>query len=328
MIFHILQENGYSPSLITGAGLSSLQKEGLPGNTWVGKSDWLVIEADESDGSIVNYFPEISVVLNVDRDHKEFDELMQLFATFREHTGGRFIVNQDHTLLKSLSQNTAYNFGTENDAGFRGKDLKQTGFQILFTVNAVPFKIPVIGKFNMENALAATAVAAAIGIKIEDSAKALERYEGIYRRTQLVGEKKGVYVIDDFAHNPAEVAAAIMACQQISERVTAWFQPHGYGPLRFMHEELAESVSKVLRDTDHFIMSDVFYAGGTVNKDIGSDVVITDILKHHKNALLVNERTKLPVILQDIVQPGDVILLMGARDPSLSDFAVSVLENL
>ena len=324
MIFHILQENEYSPSLMTGAGLTALQELGLPGNAWVGKSDWLVIESDESDGSIVNYHPEISVVLNVDRDHKEFDELMQLFSTFREHTRGSFIVNQDHSLIKTLSQDAKNDFGTTDGAGYRGKDFNQTGFQILFSINGVPFKIPVIWKHNMENALAATAVSGAIGIRIENSAKALESYVGIYRRTQLVGEKNGVYVIDDFAHNPSEVEAAIKACQQISERVIAWFQPHGYGPLRFMHEELAEKVSKVLRDKDCFVMSDVYYAGGTVNKDIGSDVVITAVQKKNKNALLVTDRSKLPMVFKDMARPSDVILMMGARDPSLSNFAIEV----
>lgn len=328
MIFHILQENGYSPSLMTGAGLTALQKQGLPGNAWVGKSDWLVIESDESDGSIVNYYPEISVVLNVDRDHKEFDELMQLFSTFKEHTRGTFIVNQDHALIKTLSQDPKNDFGTIDGAGYTGKNFKQTGFQILFTINGVPFKIPVIGKHNMENALAATTVSGVIGIPIENSAKALESYVGIYRRTQLVGEKNGVYVIDDFAHNPAEVAAAIKACQQIDERVIAWFQPHGYGPLRFMHEELAEKVSEVLRDNDCFIMSDVYYAGGTVNRDIGSEVVINTIKEKKRNALLVTDRSKFPVIVKGMVQQGNVILMMGARDPSLSDFAVEVLEHL
>jgi len=328
MIFHILQENGYSPSLITGAGLTTLQKQGLPGNAWVGESEWLVIESDESDGSIVNYYPEISVVLNVDRDHKEFDELMQLFTTFKEHTHGTFIVNQDHALIKTLSQDSKNNFGTTNGVGYLGKDFQQPGFQITFSVNDIPFKIPVIGKHNMENAMAATAVSGAIGIPIDKSAKALESYVGIYRRAQLVGKKHGVCVIDDFAHNPAEVAAAIKACQQIGEKVIAWFQPHGYGPLRFMHEELAEKVSEVLRDKDWFVMSDVYYAGGTVNKDIGSDVVITAIQKKNRNALLVNDRIKLPEILKNMVQPGDVILMMGARDPSLSTFATEVLENL
>lgn len=328
MIFHILQENGYSPSLMTGAGLTALQKQGLPGNAWVGKSNWLVIESDESDGSIVNYYPEVGVVLNVDRDHKEFDELMQLFATFKEHTRGKFIVNHDHALIKTLSQNAEYDFGTVPGVGYMAKDFRQTGFAIQFRINGVSFKIPVIGKHNMENAMAAAAVSKAIGIDLEKSAKALESYVGIYRRTQLVGEKNGVYVIDDFAHNPAEVVAAIKACQQIGKRVIAWFQPHGYGPLRFMHEELAEKVSEILRDDDYFVMSDVYYAGGTVNRDIGSEVVIEAIQKNNRNGMLVADRSQLPATFKDMVQPGDVILMMGARDPSLSDFAVKVIEGL
>ncbi len=328
MIFHILQENGYSPSLITGAGLTSLQQEGLPGNTWVGNSDWLVIEADESDGSIINYCPEISVVLNIDRDHKEFDELMQLFTVFRAHTRGKFIINHDHALLKTLSQNTEFDFSTSNGTGYIAGGFRQTGFQITFDINGVPFRIPVIGKFNMENALAATAVAGATGIRTDDCSKALEKYSGIYRRMQLVGIKNGIYVIDDFAHNPAEIASAIEACQQISSRVTSWFQPHGYGPLRFMHEELAKRVSHILRDSDSFIMSDVYYAGGTVNKDISPEVVIEEIAKNNKQARLIAERDKFLVGVKAHLQPGDVILLMGARDPSLSDFALDVLAGL
>jgi UDP-N-acetylmuramate--alanine ligase len=328
MIFHILQENGYSPSLMTGAGLTALQKQGLPGNAWVGNSNWLVIEADESDGSIVNYLPEIGVLLNIDRDHKELDELMLLFSTFREHTHRTFIVNHDHALIGKLSQDSKYDFGTAGEVGYKGKDFMQDGFQIRFTVNNVPFTMPVLGRHNMENALAATAVAGAVGIQTAHASKALESYTGIYRRTQLVGQKNGVAVIDDFAHNPSEVEAVVKACQQISTRVFAWFQPHGYGPLQFIHKDLAERVTEVLRDEDHFIMSDVYYAGGTVNRDIGSDVVISAIQKKNKNALLVNDRTELPNMLKELTRPGDVILLMGARDPSLSDFAVVVLENL
>jgi UDP-N-acetylmuramate--alanine ligase len=328
MIFHIMQENGYSPSLMTGAGLNDLLKQGLPGNAWVGKSNWLVIEADESDGSIVDYYPEISVVLNIDRDHKEFEELMRLFTIFREHTHGTFIVNHDHALTDQLSQDSKNDFGTSRNVGYMGRDFVQQGFQIRFTVNGIPFIIPALGRHNMENALAAVALAGAVGILVAGSAKALESYTGIYRRTQLIGQKNGIAVIDDFAHNPSEVAAAVRACQQIGTRVFAWFQPHGFGPLRFMHKELAERVKEVLREDDHFIMSDVYYAGGTVNKDIGSDIVIQAIKKTNKNALLVNDRSALPAMLREMTNSGDVILLMGARDPSLSDFAVKVLEGL
>jgi UDP-N-acetylmuramate--alanine ligase len=328
MIFHILQETKYAPSLITGAGLTELQKKGLPGNAWVGESEWLVIEADESDGSIVNYIPEIGIVLNIDRDHKEYAELMQLFKTFKDHTRGKFIINNDHEMIRAISQDKKNDFGTTPGVGFVCENFKQQGFGIQFTINKIPFSIPVIGKHNMENATAAVAASVAIGIKMEDAANALKTYVGIYRRTQLVGEKNGVTMIDDFAHNPSEVAAAIKTCQLIGKRVFAWFQPHGYGPLRFMHEDLADKVSETLRSEDYLLMSEVYYAGGTVSKDITSDVVINAVKAKGKNALFVEDRNKLIETFHQMAEPGDVILFMGARDPSLADFAKDVFEKL
>ncbi|MDP4269810.1 MAG: Mur ligase domain-containing protein [Bacteroidota bacterium] len=328
MIFHILQENGYSPSLITGAGLTALQKKGLPGNAWVGESDWLVIESDESDGSIVNYLPEISVLLNIDRDHKEFDELIELFSTFKNNTHGRFIVNKDHPVAAKLSEKAEFDFGTNEGVGFVGNGFEQKGFEIRFSVNGVPFHVPVIGKHNMENTMASVAVASAIGIPVEDSAKAMTSYEGIYRRTQLVGQKNDICVIDDFAHNPAEVAAAIRACQQVGKRVFAWFQPHGFGPLRFMHEELGEEVAATLRSEDEFILSDVYYAGGTVDKNISPKIVSDAILEKKAQAIFIANRSELANYLQSKYQPGDVVLIMGARDITLSDFAMQILESV
>jgi len=293
MIFHILYHSGYSPSLMTGAGLISLQKKGLPGNAWVGQSDWLIIEADESDGSIVNYKPETSIVLNIDRDHKEFDELISLFSAFQENTSRKCIVNEDHPACKQLSRDKKVNFGTSPEAGFAGKNFIQKGFQINFTVNKIPFSIPAIGRHNMENALAAVAAAATAGVKIEEASKTLETYEGIYRRTQLVGQEKGVLLIDDFAHNPPEVAAAIRSCQQLGSRVFAWFQPHGYGPLQFMQDDLVKQVVDTLREKDFFIMSDVYYAGGTVTKNISSKMVINMMKEKTNNVLLVEDRENL-----------------------------------
>src|SRR5574344_2270412 len=173
MIFHIMEQCGKSPSLITGAGLSVLQKKGLPGNAWVGSSDWLVIESDESDGSIVSYKPEISLLLNIDRDHKEFDELEQLFTTFRENTKSYFIANQDYALTRKLSKPNKFNLGTVADAPIRGTDFSQKGFSISFKVNGVASTISALGKHNMENALAAIAATNAAGISLEESAKAL-----------------------------------------------------------------------------------------------------------------------------------------------------------
>lgn len=327
MVFHILEYNGVSPSLITGAGLSSLQKKGMPGNAWVGDSEWMVIEADESDGSIVGYHPEIAVVLNIDRDHKEFDELIALFSTFKQNTRSHFLTNQDYELTKQLSVNVKNDFGTNEQAGICGLSFKQDGFKISFSVNNIPFTIPVIGKHNMENALAAISACLKVGLTLEQISKALESYQGIYRRTQVVGEKDGVVVIDDFAHNPAEVAAAIRACQQVGRHVHAWFQPHGFGPLRFMHEELSEELIKTLRENDIVYLSDVYYAGGTVNKDINSDIVV-DVVEKHKNALYIPNKNDLITELKNSVQKGDVVLLMGARDPNLAQFALQLYKAL
>jgi UDP-N-acetylmuramate--alanine ligase len=328
MIFHILECNGFSPSLMTGAGLSSLQEKGLPGNAWVGKSDWLVIESDESDGSIVNYKPEIALVLNIDRDHKEFDELMFLFQTFKDNTIGAFIVNQDHALSRSLSQNISQDFGTTGNAGFVGFDYIQEGFSIHFMCKDSRFIVPVIGRHNMENTLAAIAACACVGVSVDDCATAMKTYRGIYRRTQLTGVKNGVYVIDDFAHNPSEVAAAIKACQAVGKRVHAWFQPHGYGPLRFMHQDLITEVSAVLRKEDTFYVSDVYYAGGTVAMDIQSDVLIEPMKANGTNAIYVADRENLVATINKDLQKGDVILIMGARDTGLSAFAAELLNGL
>jgi UDP-N-acetylmuramate--alanine ligase len=180
----------------------------------------------------------------------------------------------------------------------------------------------------MENALAAVAVCDAAGISARQCAAALRSYEGIYRRTQPVGEANGVYVIDDFAHNPAEIVCAIRASQPVGKRVFAWFQPHGYGPLKFFHRELAREVLAVLRNNDYFILSDVYYAGGTVNKEITSEDVALKMQQQSKHILFFPDRRNMLPYLKENCRKNDVILIMGARDTSLSGFAAEVLDSL
>ena len=330
MIFHILEKCGKSPSLITGAGLSDLQDKGLPGNAWNGKGEWLVIESDESDGSIVNYHPEIALLLNIDRDHKEFEELIDLFSTFKSHTKSTFIVNQDFELTRKLSQDIKNDFGTQNNAGITGSNFEQKGFSINFQIDGKNCVVPLIGRHNMENALAAIAAAKAVGISLNDAINALADFKGIYRRAQLVGSRKDTnqYVIDDFAHNPAEVASAIRACQTIALKVIAYFQPHGFGPLSFMHKELGEMVAKTLRNEDIFLIGDVYYAGGTVDKNISPVIVSDAINETGKNAKFVgNKQQALKAILEEL-NNNTVILTMGARDPKLDVFAKEIFEAL
>ncbi len=328
MIFHILQKCGKEPSLITGAGLATLQKQGLIGNAFNGSGEWLVIESDESDGSIVGYHPEIALLLNVERDHKEESELMELFSTFKSHTKKAFIVNSNYPITMSLSQNESYNFGTKGNPGIKGSGFEQDGFSIKFNVNGVPCSINAIGTHNMENALAAIAAAVQTGITVEQAVEAIKDFSGIYRRASLVraDQERHLYVVDDFAHNPSEVASAIKACQSITGKVIAYFQPHGFGPLRFMHKELGELVAATLRPNDIFVIGDVYYAGGTVNRDISPEIVSQAIQYLGKNAIFAKDKESCRAeILKNTPERDCTILIMGARDPKLSDYAQSFI---
>lgn len=327
MLFHILHENQFSPSLITGAGLASLQKNGEIGNAYVGKSDWLIIEADESDGSLVKYTPEVGIILNIDKDHKTLEELIEIFTIFRNNTLNKLIVNASQKRSLDLKTSDDYNFGCP-ESKFYGEIFRQENFQIRFKVKNVDFNIPTIGKYNMMNALAAISCADYLGISLENSAKALKTYTGIYRRNQLIGEKKGVKIIDDFAHNPVKVAAAISACQPKNGRLFAWFQPHGFTPTRFLRHEFVEEISAALREEDEIIMSEIYYAGGTTNKNISAADLINDLKQKNINATFIEDRKRLSNYLKSKIKPGDIILLTGARDPSLDEFAQEVLEEL
>jgi UDP-N-acetylmuramate--alanine ligase len=190
MLFHILYVNHLQPSFISGAGLVYLQKEGKIGNAFGGESDLLLIEADESDGTLVNYKPSIGVLLSIDKDHKELEELHTIFQTFRKNTQDIFIVNQSHALAKLFSTNSKNDFGA--NTLLEGQNFKQEGFSISFEVQGIVCKIPTIGKHNMENALACIAVATKLGLTIAQCAEALASYEGIYRRHQKNRGKREV----------------------------------------------------------------------------------------------------------------------------------------
>ena len=329
MLYDILDKAGLQPSIISGAGLVSIIKEGKIGNAKVGAGEWLVIEADESDGSIVQYHPEIGLLLNVDKDHQEIDELMSIFGIFKNNSK-KFIVNQSNALAKQLSQNAKQDFSPDenSDAGFIATDFKQTGFNIQYSILNVQFSIDTIGKHNMENALAAIAVANQIGVDLETCAASLKNYQGIYRRNQVLGNKNGVWVIDDYAHNPVKCAAAIMACQPVANKVVAWFQPHGYGPTRFLRADFVKEIAAALRPQDEIWMSEIFYAGGTAVKDISANDLITDIKALGKNAFFIEDRNEFVETVKPHLSGNAVLLLMGARDPSLEIFSKSVFKNL
>lgn len=328
MLFDILEYAGLQPGIISGAGLVSIIKQGKIGNAKTGAGEWLVIEADESDGSIVQYKPEVGLLLNIDKDHKEIEILLDIFQTFKENSK-KFVVNQSHPLAKKFSKAVEQDFSwNDSDAGYKATDFSQQGLAISFKINGVPFKLNVVGKHNMENALAAASLAGQAGVSLATSAESLSRYEGIYRRNQILGNKNGVWVIDDFAHNPVKCAAAIQSCQPIAPRVIAWFQPHGYGPTKFLRNDFVHEIANVLRPEDEIWMSEIFYAGGTAVKDISANDLINDLKALNKPAFFIENRDNFLAAVRSHLTADCVLLLMGARDPSLEQFAKDVWNKL
>jgi len=329
MTYEILRHAGMSPSIISGAGLSSLIRDGRIGNAFVGSGEWLVIEADESDGSIVRYHPELGVLLNIDKDHKEVGELLDVFATFRAHSR-RFLVNRSQPLAASLSSGQGIDFGLTEGEGVRyvATGFRQQGFSLSFRINGTPFRLMALGRHSMENALAAAAAAHAAGVPLETAAEALASYEGIHRRHQVLGRKGGTWVVDDYAHNPVKCARSIEAVQPLADKVVAWLQPHGYGPTRFLRADFVREIAAVLRPQDEIWMSEIYYAGGTAVKDISAADLVADLRAAGAQAYFLADRSGLAEAVRPRLQGDAVLLLMGARDPSLEAFAREVYQAL
>lgn len=328
LIYHILEKNGTKPSMITGAGLSNLQEKGKIGNAVANSGEYLVIEADESDGSLVKYKPETGLILNIEKDHKELDELNKIFAKFVSNVKNILIVNADNRGSKKFSRNKKNDFGYSEKIGICGHDFVQNNFKISFKINNIPFESNLIGKHNMENILASVSAAFSVGISLEKSAEAVKTYKGIYRRHQIIGTKNGITLIDDYAHNPAKLSASIKSCTPKKNKLFVWFQPHGFAPVRFLRNEFVKEITEALREKDEIYMSEIYYAGGSVTKNISSADLINDIKKTGKNAFYIKNRNDFPKAIKSKMQKGDVVLLTGARDLSLSNFAYEVFEML
>ena len=326
MVFELLRGAGREPSIITGGDLVGLQAEGLWGNAWVGDSNLLVIEADESDGSVVRYQPAVGVVLNLQKDHKEESEVMEMFRVFRGRVREGLVLGETGNLSELASGAVVFGFGA--GAQVRGEGLAVGAEGSTFRVETVDFRLPVPGLHNIENALAALAACRAVGVPLEDLVQPLAQFQGVGRRFQVLGEKRGVQVVDDFGHNPAKVAASLRTARMRAQRVLAVFQPHGYGPMRFLRPDFVATFAAELRPEDRLWMLEIFYAGGTALRDFSSADVVAEIVAKGVKAEFASSREALVSHLATEARPGDLVLVMGARDPSLTDFAKAILAAL
>ena len=326
MVFAILKGAGRDPSVITGGDLPELQAQGLPGNAWAGDTDLLVVEADESDGSLVRYAPAVGVILNLQRDHKEMAEVAAMFATLRARARETLVVGDAETLDQFAGG--ALRFGTSARADIRGEDVELGPASSRFRVMDTQFALPVPGAHNVANALAAIAACHVLGVTLEEMVGPLASFRGIGRRFQTVGRTRGIEVVDDFAHNADKIAAAIRTAKLRARRVLAIYQPHGYGPTRFLRRDFVTTFTRELAPEDFLWMLEIFYAGGTATRDFSAADIVAEICAKGTNAAFAASRERLVARIAQEARPGDLVLVMGARDPSLSELARAILASL
>ena len=326
MVFEILESAGRDPSVITGGDFRLLQARGLPGNAFAGGSDLLVVEADESDGSLVRYAPAVGVILNLQRDHKEMGEVAAMFAVLRARSREALVVGEDENLDGLAGGALRFGFGPRAD--IRGTNVELIPSGSSFTVDDVAFALPVPGRHNVANALAAIAAARTLDVPLADMVAPLASFQGVGRRFQTVGAARGVTVIDDFAHNADKIAAALATAKLNASRVLAVYQPHGYGPTRFLRRDFVDTFTRELRPGDRLWMLEVFYAGGTASRDFSAADIVEEIAENGVKAEFAPSRAWLAARIAEEARAGDVVLVMGARDPSLTDFAREIVAEL
>lgn len=325
MTFEFLDACGMSPSLISGAPLIRLEAGGLIGNAYSGGSDLLVVEADESDGTLAKYSPDISVILNVSKDHKTIEEIASLFAGLIERSSWT-ATNNDDPILAGLP--ATVRFGRNSAAAWRPDREELHPLSVSLTRRGVEYRLPVPGEHNLENLKAALCVCEHLGCGGEALARAVGNFAGVARRFTIVHTKSGVTVIDDFAHNPAKIAAAVTAAHGIADRLIAAYQPHGFGPTRFLKDEYIASFQKIFQPADELYLLPIYYAGGTAQKDISSQDIIDGLGKAPFHVEAVKNRDDLIEKIGRSARAGDCVIVMGARDPSLPALVRKIVETL
>ena len=328
MIALMMELAGKDPTIVVGGDIFQIGS-----NAKSGQSDILVAEADESDGSFLNLLPWMAVITNVEEDHldhyKNLDAIREAFRAFVRKTGenGIAVLNYDCEETRQLTkeaQGKVITYGFADDAQLQSRnwryeagvnmaDIYQNG-QLLGTM-----RLHVPGKHNISNGLAAVAAGLEVGMTFEEITAGLEQFGGARRRFQLLGNVHDIQIIDDYAHHPTEIAATIQAARGVHPgRLVAVFQPHRYSRTKFLADKFAEAFHLA----DEVILTDVYAAG----EDLSEGAESTVIIEQMKQSAQMVHREKLNNFLLDFVQPGDMVLMMGAGN--IWQNSVQLVEEL
>jgi UDP-N-acetylmuramate--alanine ligase len=326
MIGALLEAAQLDPTVINGGIVNAYGT-----NTRLGAGDWMVVEADESDGTFVRLPATVAVVTNIDPEHLDFygnfDALRQAFESFVGNIPfyGFAAMCIDHSVVQGmipkLSDRRVLTYGMSPQADIRAVDVRlgRDGARYDIIVSETPSErgrtipdlfLPMFGGHNVQNSLAAAAVSEALGLGDDALRGALGNFKGVKRRFTKTGECDGVTVIDDYGHHPVEIAAVLKAARQISGgRVIAVVQPHRYTRLR----DLFDGFCTCCNDADVVLVADVYAAGEAAIDGVTRDALVAGMIEHgHRHVRPLAEPGELAPLIGELAQPGDMVVCLGA----------------
>lgn len=330
MIAYILDKLGKKPCMIDGGMLRDYDSPcGLP-NIIYNEGDICVAEADESDGSIKNYHPYIALINNISHDHVSIPELVEYFTEFAKHARYGIVVNGDCPLASKLEHKHKFSFSLKNPhAGLYASDVRAENNGVSYKIDGYEFRLRLIGKFNVSNALAAISACMMLGIDKYQAAKALEGFSGIKRRLEIAGTNaRNITLIDDFAHNASKIEASLSALKEYPGRLIVMYQSHKPFSARTTGEEDGVVFGKVLSKDDILLMPEIYMRDPVKDADISGADLVKFAVDNGVNAKFLGTKEKVRDFILKNAKSGDRIVIMGARDNSLPDFSRQLLKDL
>ncbi|HBO83684.1 MAG: UDP-N-acetylmuramate--L-alanine ligase [Deltaproteobacteria bacterium GWC2_42_11] len=321
IIATILGSSGMDPTVVIGGRLNSIGT-----NARLGKGEFLVAEADESDGTFLKLSPTIAVVTNIDPEHmdyyKDMDEVKNAYLSFINKVPfyGCCVLCLDHPNVQALisrveRKHITYGLTAQADCHARGIEFKgmETSFEVWNrheSLGRVTIRIP--GIHNIYNSLAAIAVAIELGLNFEDVKNALAGFSGVERRFQIKGIVNNITVVDDYGHHPAEIRATLKAAKDgWGKRIVALFQPHRYTRTKDLYEDFLSA----FYDADVLILTDIYPAGEEKIEGVSSEALFHGIKGYgHRDVTYIPDKKDVPAHLAKIVRSGDMVIIMGAGD--------------
>jgi UDP-N-acetylmuramate--alanine ligase len=327
MVAAILDAGGLDPTVVNGGIINAYGT-----NAKVGKGDWIVVEADESDGSFLKLRSTVAVVTNIDPEHLDhygdFEAVKKAFRDFVENIPfyGFAAVCTDHPEVQAMTARVENRrlvpYGVNPQAEVRAENVAMGPDGARFDAVIAPredgvtriegLHLPMAGQHNVLNALAAIAVARELGVTPQDIKKGLAGFGGVRRRFTTTGVANGVRVIDDYGHHPVEIASVLTAARAVTEgRVIAVVQPHRYTRLRDLFDEFCHCFN----DADVVIVADVYAAGEAPIEGVDRDALVEGLRRYgHRRAIPLPSPAELPALVRAEAKSGDLVVCLGAGD--------------